>query len=436
MAQRGDQKNGHEDPVCAEERAQGRGIDVLLPRANAFWATDQRQKYEDNVTDMRVVSILIAILWTAAAAAQGVRTVVIDAGHGGKDPGAIGYTNAHEKDIVLNVALQLGEYIEELIEDVEVIYTRTDDTFIELHERAAIANRAQADLFISIHANSTKPNARPFGCETFVLGLHRTEANLEVAKRENSVIQYEEDADAVYEFDPNSPEGHIIMSMRQNAHLEQSIDFAGGIQEQFRTRVGRRDRGVKQAGFLVLYRTTMPSVLIELGFVSNPDEERFLTSEQGQDYMASAIFRAFRSYKQRVDAMVEDSRQAKASEQAMRDAMQAELDARAAQEDIEEDDVVTDATTATDDDLVFRVQVYASAYRAEPTSNLFQLFDDVMIEETDSGMYRHVVNEYPSYAAASQDLVNITARGYKGAFVVAYRDGERVQLNDVTSQAP
>ncbi|PLX10294.1 MAG: N-acetylmuramoyl-L-alanine amidase [Marinilabiliales bacterium] len=225
-----------------------------------------------------------------------MKTVVIDAGHGGKDPGAV-CKKGYEKDIALNIALKLGHYIDSLIDGVKVIYTRDKDEFIELHKRAKIANDAKADLFISIHINANR-SSKPIGTETYVMGIHRTKENLAVAQLENSVILKEDNYEAQYDgFDPNSTEGYIIFSLMQNLYLEQSLSFAANVQKQFETRAMRINRGVKQAGFLVLWKTTMPSVLIETGFLSNPDEAAYLLSVSGQDYLASAIFRAFRDYK-------------------------------------------------------------------------------------------------------------------------------------------
>lgn len=224
-----------------------------------------------------------------------MKTIVIDAGHGGHDVGCLG-SSSQEKHIALAVSLRLGAMIEKYFPDIRVIYTRTTDVFIELHERAAIANRHKADLFICIHCNSG-PSAA-FGAETFVMGLHKTESNLAVAKRENSSILLEKDYKAKYDgFDPNSPEANIIFSLYQNTFMNQSLHFASLLQEQFTTNSGRFNRGVKQAGFLVLFRTAMPSVLIELGFLTNKSDEKFLISEKGQESMANSIVKAFRVYK-------------------------------------------------------------------------------------------------------------------------------------------
>ncbi len=238
--------------------------------------------------------------WSQAAPLLDDWVVVIDAGHGGKDPGTVGL-KVKEKDINLAVALRTGQYIKDNLTDVKVIYSRDDDLFIGLAERAEVANRNKADIFISIHSNAMN-DKRFTGAETWVLGQSKDEANLQVAMKENSVITFEKDYQAKYEgYDPNSVESFIIFSLMQNTYLKQSTEFASMIQDQIRDRVGRKDRGVKQAGFVVLWRTTMPSVLVELGFLSNAEEEKYLLSETGQDYLASAIYRAFRDYKHTID---------------------------------------------------------------------------------------------------------------------------------------
>lgn len=231
-----------------------------------------------------------------------VDVVVIDAGHGGKDPGTRG-KKALEKDIALKIALKLGNYIEKNIPGVKVIYTRKDDRYIALDERAEIANRNKADLFICIHANALH-GAKAMGTETYVMGLHKDNSNFELAKRENSVILMDENYHERYEgFDPNSPESYILFSLTQSAYQESSLLFAQKVEDQFRTRVGRKSRGVKQAGFLVLWKTTMPSVLIETGFLSNSEEEDFLATDRGQDLIASGIYRAFKEYKNELESI-------------------------------------------------------------------------------------------------------------------------------------
>lgn len=226
-----------------------------------------------------------------------LKTLVIDAGHGGKDPGSLG-KHSSEKEIALSIALKAGKYIEDYFSEVKVLYTRKTDIYPGLKERAAVANNSKADLLISIHVNGNE-NSNVSGTESLVLGLHRAGENFEVAKKENSVILLEDNYEEKYEgFDPSSPESYIIFSLMQNLYFEQSITFAALVQEQFRERVMRKDRGVKQQGLLVLAQAAMPGVLIETGFITNPEEEKFLMSEEGQDYLASAIFRAFRDYKE------------------------------------------------------------------------------------------------------------------------------------------
>jgi len=253
-----------------------------------------------------LVSILIFLCLTsfvfAGGSGQGaaVHTLVIDPGHGGMDPGAIGPGGHHEADLALAVSLKFGEMVKNAFPDVKIIYTRTTDKFVSLADRADIANKAKADLFICIHLNSAT-NHEAYGTSTYVLGLHRTDDNLEIAKRENAVIELEGDKDKNYEFDPNSPEGHIIMSMKQNAFLDQSIVIASKIEDELAILSKRKSRGVKQAGFWVLYKTAMPSLLAEIGFISNPQEEQYLSTADGQGNIAHSIFNAFSSYKNQIE---------------------------------------------------------------------------------------------------------------------------------------
>jgi len=229
-----------------------------------------------------------------------VDVIVIDAGHGGKDPGAIG-KKSKEKDIALAIALKLGKYINENLPDVRVVYTRKTDKFIELHRRSEIADENNADLFISIHVNASRAK-NVTGTSTFVMGLNRSDKQLEVVKRENSVILIEDNYKKRYDgFDPNSPETEIIFSLYQNSYLEQSIKIAGLVQDQFEERAKRVNRDVRQAGLVVLWNCSMPSILIETGFITNPEEEKFLMSENGQAIIASSIYRAVKEYKNIVE---------------------------------------------------------------------------------------------------------------------------------------
>lgn len=243
-------------------------------------------------------SILVLFGLTSAGPAKDsykIKTVVIDAGHGGHDSGCLG-ASAKEKFVALDIALKLGKLIESNYPDIKVIFTRKTDVFIPLHERANIANKAHADLFICIHLNSGGKGA--YGSETYVMGNHKTEDNLEVAKRENAAILLEDDYQKRYDgFDPNSPEANIIFSLYQSQFMNQSLMLASNIQEEFSDFAGRYNRGVKQAGFLVLYKTAMPAVLIECGFLTHEPEEKFLAADKGQTLMANSIFRAFKEYK-------------------------------------------------------------------------------------------------------------------------------------------
>ncbi|WP_205501861.1 N-acetylmuramoyl-L-alanine amidase family protein [Rufibacter psychrotolerans] len=255
-----------------------------------------------NIVSLTVFAFLLFSSFTTFERKEvRIRTVVIDAGHGGKDTGCLG-ASAREKDVALKVALELGQQIQENLPDVKVIYTRKTDTFVELIDRAGIANKNHADLFISIHCNSG-PSAA-FGTETYTMGLHKTSGNLAVATRENSVILQEENYEKKYNgFNPKSPQSHILFSLYQSAYLDNSLRFAQKVEHQFKNRVGRSSRGVKQAGFLVLWKSAMPSTLIEIGFLTNPKEEKFLNDKANQTYMASGIYRAFKEYKQELEAM-------------------------------------------------------------------------------------------------------------------------------------
>ncbi|MEM9549370.1 MAG: N-acetylmuramoyl-L-alanine amidase, partial [Bacteroidota bacterium] len=237
---------------------------------------------------------------------DGRNRVMIDAGHGGHDPGALG-RNSKEKDIALRIALKIGEKLAEIDPTLDILYTRETDIFIPLHQRIGLANKEKTDLFISIHCNYVD-NPHVCGTETFVMGLHRAEENLQVAKRENSAILLENEYEANYEgYDPNSPVGHILLSMIQNVFLDNSIELASNVENYFGKRKKTKSRGVKQAGFVVLRQATMPSVLIETGFLSNPQEEKYLMSKEGQSEMASSISNGIHAYfKDRVPTVVKN----------------------------------------------------------------------------------------------------------------------------------
>lgn len=230
-----------------------------------------------------------------------IKTITLDAGHGGKDPGTLSKINK-EKNIALAIVLKLGQMISEKYPNIKVVYTRKTDVFIELDERAAISNRNKSDLFISIHCNASE-NRKMYGTETYTMGLHKTEGNLSVARRENSVILSEDNYKSKYGgYDPNSPIAHIMFNLVQSSNLEQSVSLASHIEGCFgKEGIGRESRGVKQAGFLVLWKTSAPSILIETGFLSNLEEEKYLASEKGQQEIAKAVFRAFSKYKEEME---------------------------------------------------------------------------------------------------------------------------------------
>ena len=248
---------------------------------------------------MRAIKIILFMLLLCVPMwAEKTYTVVLDAGHGGKDPGAVGKFS-YEKDLNLTLALQVGRLISDQYPDVKVVYTRSTDVFIPLQERADIANKNNADLFISIHANSSESKDAK-GVETFILGSDRTEANLSVAMRENAVMKLESDYKTTYQgFDPNSIDSYIMFELMQNSYMDQSLRFAEQVQKRFVGHLNRKDRGVQQAAFWVLLKTACPSILFEMGFISNPEEERYLNEKASMAQMADALVNAFAAYTHR-----------------------------------------------------------------------------------------------------------------------------------------
>ncbi len=331
-----------------------------------------------------------------------IRTIVIDAGHGGKDPGAVG-KNSYEKNINLAIALKLGSYIEKKLPDVRVIYTRKTDVFIPLHKRAKIANENNADLFISIHCNSNISN-KISGSETYIMGLHKSQANLEVAKLENASILQEDNYSENYEgFNPNSPEAYIIFSLYQNAHLDHSIDIASKVQKQFKDRVGLRDRGVLQAGFLILYRITMPGILVETGYISNANDEHFLLSKDGQTYVASAIYRAFKQYK----LEIEESRNL----------------AKRAVQHIKQTD-----SSSLQGEIIFRVQVFSTDKEISLESTYFKGLKD-MFQYKHNGLFKYCTGKESSFDKMNKLKLKLRKGKFKDAFVVAIQNGNRISID-------
>ncbi|MCW0482219.1 N-acetylmuramoyl-L-alanine amidase family protein [Gaoshiqia sediminis] len=340
-------------------------------------------------------------------------TVVIDPGHGGQDPGAV-YRNIREKDIVLKLGLKLADYIRENMPDVQIVFTRDKDVFIPLHQRAAIANNSHADLFISLHANYCGTPSIT-GTETFVLGLHRSEENLEVAKKENSVILLEEDYSTRYEgFDPNSSESYIMFEMVQDEYLDQSISMAAFIQDQFKNRAARKDRGVKQAGFLVLRRTSMPSVLIEAGFLSNPGEAQYLNSDEGQSYLASAIYRAFKDYKISVDTRSDYKLVTQQTAQSRTEQISAPVEKG------------TNTSPAANRKITFSVQLAVISTRIEPTPSNFNGLTPVFVREQ-NGMFKYFYGRESSYEEILKRK-NEAAKHFRDAFITAFELDNQIPL--------
>ena len=341
-----------------------------------------------------------------------IKVVVLDAGHGGKDPGALG-NKSREKDIVLDITLKVGKYIEENFDDVKVIYTRKTDEFIELHKRADIANSNSADLFISIHANGSR-QSRAFGTETFVLGTAHNEKNLEVVMAENSVIELEEDYTSNYEgFDPNSVESYIAFSLMQSTYLLQSLEFASFVQDQFRDRAKRHDRGVKQHLLVVLWKTTMPSVLIETGFITNPTEEKYLMSEEGQSYLASAIYRAFKEYKEEIE-----------SKSVFNAVPQPDPETESGSQE--------QAEKSFSNGIFFTVQIASSGRELKNNHEIFTQFDKVysFIKEN---TFKYTVGQYSCYGDAleySREVRNLV----DGAFVIAIRNNQIIPVREALDE--
>lgn len=372
-----------------------------------------------------VVICLALLLYAGAAFAQKVNTVVLDAGHGGHDTGALG-KHSREKDITMDVVLKLRDYIRENLKDVKVILTRDNDEFIELYRRARIANENKADLFISIHCNSTR-SAAAYGTETFVMGLHKSEANLAVAQAENAAILLEDDYVEQYDgFDPTSPEGTIFFSMMQNAFLDNSLLMAGNVQKQFTKRLGKFSRGVKQAGFLVLYKTAMPGILVELGFLSHPSDESFLLSQKGQSQLAYSVYRALAEYKASVEGTPlalddkEDFVQAPGSGEAD------SVNRQTGQEDQTTQKSTADAGM---NKVLFRVQFATSPTRIDTGSVRFRGIPDVRYYEQ-GGLFKYTAGECSTLSDALELRKNLVVKGYKDAFVVAFRGEKRITLEE------
>lgn len=375
-----------------------------------------------------VALFLLAAIPPAPPAENKIHTVVLDAGHGGKDPGNLGtgrYKQS-EKDIALDVTLQFGQYIEESFPDVEVIYTRDDDSFPKLEERVELANDSEASVFISIHCNSAASHGA-YGSETFVMGLHKSQASLQTAIQENASIFLEENYKGTYKgFDPNDPDTYIKLSLRQNVYLDQSLYLSKNIQDQFRERVGRKDRGVKQAGFYVISFTSMPSVLVELGFLTNKEEEDFLHSEVGKSYMASAIYRAFRDYKEQMESADIQPEDLPEPDSKSEDSAEIANSGEVPLKDLLINEKVESG-------IYFEVQILTSSEKIEKTTENFNGLAEVD-EYISSGLYKYATGRTRSYEKAKTNQELLKNNGFPGAFVIALNNGKRIDLQEALAK--
>lgn len=367
-----------------------------------------------------ILTILIsALLCSKISANDGLKTpnfkikkIVIDAGHGGHDTGCHG-NFAYEKNVTLSVALKLGALINANFPDVQVIYTRDADFFVELKERANIANRANADLFISVHCNAN-PSKTPSGTETYFMGLHKADDNLEVSKRENNVIMLEENYQNSYDgFDPNSPENQIIFSLYQNAYMEQSALLAQAVEDEY-VRDGRSSRGVKQAGFLVLWRTAMPSILSETGFLTNSTEEAFMKTEEGQQRIAECLFRGFRTYKEKMESSSTQSSNTTVETSTQYTTTSAEP-----------------SKSTVQSPYTFRIQFLSSS---SDESSKYRHLKDFHLENTDNNMYRFLSGNFTELIDAETYLAKMKYDGYKSAYIVAYKNGNRITFTQYKAE--
>mgnify|MGYP000448138956 CR=1 FL=1 len=324
--------------------------------------------------------------------------VVLDAGHGGKDPGRPTKYDL-EKNVALKVVLQIGKELEKY-KDIEVIYTRKKDVFIELHERASIANKADADLFVSIHCNAH--NTQAYGTETYILSVENTDRNFEVAKAENEVVLLEDNYEIHYEgYDPNSPESVIGLTLMQEDFTEQSILLATMIEKGFKNKLKRKSRGVKQQSLLVIRGTYMPSVLVEIGFLTNKTEGKYLSSKKGQQEISKSIYKSILSY----------------------------IEAVTGNDDFELIAKNTDEKSALYPDITFKVQIAAGARKLETKPYNFNGLKGVTSQSIGNG-YRYFYGETSNYETIKKHKDEALEKGYSTAFIVAYKNGERIDISE------
>lgn len=381
--------------------------------------------YKGNVMRSFLFVLLVFYGFNPCYSQKSIETIVIDAGHGGKDPGCHGKFSK-EKHVCLSMALKLGALIEKKHPELKVIYTRDTDVFVELGERANIANRAKADLFICIHANAASPAA--YGTETYVLGLHRSESQQKVASRENSIIELEEDGGAQYKNFDLSPDAIIAKRLQLSVFLDHAIMFAQYLQAEFK-KLGRRDRGVKQAGFMVLYRTTMPSVLIETGFLTNPSEEGFIGKEAGQDKMANAMLVAFEKYKRSIEG--NDAPSSTESQNISEDKPEeATQEVTKLEEEPQNTAFIEKVNESLENNtgLIFRDQILSLNAKISNDSPRLK-GEENTYEYKQGGLYKYCTKGFgKNLKSAVKYKVQMREKGFKGAFVVAFLDGERIGI--------
>lgn len=382
--------------------------------------------------------VLLTVMAQPAQAQAKKFVLVIDAGHGGNDPGAVGAIS-REKDINLSVALKFGSLVEKNFNDVKVVFTRNTDKYITLQERANIANQNHADLFVSIHTNAAK-NASAYGTETFTLGLTNSKANLEVAMRENSVILLEDDYKTKYSgFDPRSVDSYIMFEFMQDKYIDKSIEMATLVQNQFTRNSRRHDRGVRQAGFWVLHRTAAPSILIELGFISNREEERFMASEAGQNSLSNSIFNAFVAFKKDYDKksgiyVAGNYPNEIINQTAPIANNQAQQQAQTTTNTVSDNKNAVEATSNqvnaafSKDQPVFKVQILASAKRLN--NNSAELKGETETSYFyEGGLYKYTVGEEIDYNKI-QTMRRELSKKFPGCFIIAFVGNNKMNPND------
>lgn len=382
-----------------------------------------------NSTYKIITLLAICMVVTFNSFSQNKFKVTLDAGHGGKDWGAT-YHGHVEKNIALSVVLKVGELLENQ-PSIQVDYTRKTDVFIDLIERAEIANRLDSNIFVSIHCNANK-NTAAFGTETFIMGMAKTASNLAAAKKENEVITLEKDYKQKYEgFDPNSPETLIGMTLMQEEYLENSIALASKVQDRFKE-LSKKSRGLSQAPFMVLHKAYMPRVLIEMGFISNPQEGAYLDSEEGQNEIATAIANAIISYKKEYYGVDGSNNEVieRPSKKIIDTPTEPKKEIKTEISKKETKPAAQAAQKAPKEDIVFKIQIAASSKQIEPIANNFKGLDGITVS-SNANINKYLYGETSDYSIAKKNLEEAKSKGYASAFIIACKDGKLVSLKEV-----